>query len=73
MWEALQSFLAAYGFWIILGLLFLVMMRSHGGGGCGMGRTHNAGRAPSRQVDEASRPDTSEPTTGSAGRTGGCH
>ena len=77
MWDAVQSFMAGYGFWIILGLVFLVMMRGQGGGCCGMGHTHEAGRAPSRQASDASRRDTSEPTTGRttgpAGRTGGCH
>jgi len=38
------EFLQAYGFWIIIGLFFLAMMRMHGGGqssgGCGMGGDH---------------------------------
>lgn len=74
MWDAIQSFLAAYGLWIVLGLLFLAMMRGHGGGGCGMGHTHTAGQAPSRDASGgAHRTDTSEPTTGPANRSGGCH
>jgi hypothetical protein len=49
MWEFLQT----YSIWILFGLLFLLMMRRHGGGmhgmggGCGMGMGHDQYNEPS--------------------------
>ena len=51
MWQFLQT----YGIWILLGALFILMMRMHGGGmhghgmggGCGMGMEHDQHDEPS--------------------------
>jgi hypothetical protein len=65
------EFLQAYGFWIVAGLFFVLMMR---GGGCGMGH-QNSSDEPSEHVHGS----TAEPTDGTprssapAQRSGGCH
>lgn len=50
------EFVQTYGSWIVLGLLFLVMMRmhgSHGGaGGCGMG-CHDHSRERSAEAQDS--------------------
>ncbi len=68
MWEFLQS----YGIWMVLGVLFLFMVRAHGhgghgGGGCGMGG-HGHTKHPKEQdaVVEARE-------KGDSGTSGGCH
>lgn len=54
MWQFLQT----YGFWIVFGIFFLLMMRMHRGGmggmhgngmggGCGMGMGHDQSNEPS--------------------------
>ncbi len=63
------EFVQAYGSWIVLGLLFLVMMRmhgSHGGMGCGMG-SHDHSRDRS-DTTQGSQGDESGPD-----QNPGCH
>ncbi len=71
------EFFQAYGSWILFGLLFLFMLRMHGGGGCGMGhrqptdegiRKTNDGVADAK-VDNRQTGGTAAPK----GRSGGCH
>src|SRR5690348_11159666 len=38
--NALWQFLQTYGIWIFLGIFFMLMVRMHGQGGCGMGMSH---------------------------------
>ena len=59
------EFLQAYGSWIFIGLLFLVMMRmngSQGGMGCGMGGGHQ--RQPDQDREENSSDDAPTKSTG---------
>jgi hypothetical protein len=68
------EFVQAYGNWIVLGLLFLLMMRlhgSHGGMGCGMGSHHHqptGSHDPEPGEEQDSGADSQKP-----GRSTGCH
>jgi len=42
--KAMVEFLKSYGIWIVMGVLFLIMLRGHahgGGGCCGGGHQHD--------------------------------
>lgn len=76
----MEQFLQAYGGWLLIGLVFLLMLRLHGrGAGCGMGHgdhseLRDASQRPSPATDDPSVQTKSTkgrpPTTGGAG---GCH
>lgn len=51
MWEFLQE----YGYWIVLAGFFLLMLRMHGSGGCGMGHGSHAGHGDRREPTDARR------------------
>ncbi len=51
------EFLKSYGIWIILGLLFLFMLRGHahgGGGCCGGGHQHNQDESEKKERQQES-------------------
>ncbi len=65
------EFLQTYGYWIIFGLLFLLMMRIHGsygGMGCGMG-SHDHART---RTEEEPDGQVEKPQSGQ-GQSSGCH
>lgn len=49
------EFLQSYGIWIFFGLLFLLMMRSHGRGGMGCGMGGHRGHDGENQELEVSQ------------------
>ena len=82
------EFLQTYGVWILLGLFFILMMRSHGsrgGMGCGMGSHDSESQSTTGTTGRTARPDSSgtpitrEETGVGTGestpprRSGGCH
>ena len=74
MWEFIQ----ANATWIILGVFFVLMLRMHGGAGCGMGHGgHEDQSAAKRRPGAAdSEPDDAGVAAGQARstkRSGGCH
>ena len=67
------EFFLAYGSWIVFGLFFLLMLRMHGSGGCGMGH-HQRGEQPAQKAtgtdkDGDDAPDRQPP----AKRSSSCH
>jgi hypothetical protein len=54
MWQFLQT----YGIWIFFGILFILMMRMHGHGGCSMGMSHDQHNEHIRQ--KASLPEMTQ-------------
>ncbi len=65
MWEFLQ----AYGSWVVLGVFFLLMLRMHGGGGCGARQMHS----PSETADTPGGDAQTTATSTAKPPTGGCH
>ncbi len=69
------EFFQAYGSWILFGLFFLIMLRMHGSGGCGMGHkqhTDEPARRPTDADGVASNTEAGGTPVGKA-RSGGCH
>lgn len=76
----MEQFLLAYGGWILIGLVFLLMLRLHGSGaGCGVGHgdrsePRGASQRPSPATDDpwnqSGSPKGQPPTTSGAGS---CH
>lgn len=64
----MSEFVQTYGVWILVGGFFLLMMRMHSGGGCGMG-----GHDHETQKDKDTKEGTQETTSGTTRRGGGCH
>ncbi len=69
----LGTFIQTYGFWLLLGIAFVFMMRMHGGGGCGMSHdTHTTHNADPRKMTDSSEypaaPDVPRPTADDAER-----
>ncbi|MDE3074849.1 MAG: hypothetical protein KGJ86_05425 [Chloroflexota bacterium] len=82
MWE----FLHAYGVWIVVGFLFLLMMRLHGsGGGRWMGYGQHGGQdqramrgshaefTPPEDAATGVRQDGTKEKTPAGGYSGGCY
>ena len=56
------EFLQTYGVWLLLGALFILMMRSHGsrgGMGCGMGSHNHESQSTTGTTGGTARPDSS--------------
>jgi hypothetical protein len=66
MWE----FLEAYGYWIFLGVLLILMLRMHAGGGCGMGHGGHGTHDVKSTSPEANQRSGARPTQTTGSRTG---
>ena len=82
IWQAIQP----YSGWIFFGVFFLLMMRMHAGGGCGMGHgshgQHESNESPGEPLSkrpadrrEADGTDRAAPESAAVTgrRSGGCH
>ena len=64
----MAEFFEAYGGWIVIGVLFLLMMRMHGGGmGCGMGHGGHEGHQDSRKASGQAEPEAQPKAQETAG------
>lgn len=67
------EFLQAYGTWIILAGLFILMLRMHaGGGGCGMDHASHSSTAE-KNTDPAVSQKSTDPDHATTHSSGGCH
>lgn len=67
MWEFLQ----AYGYWIVLGLFLVFMLRMHAGGGCGMGPGQHGNHEADKPVGRDKDSESGAATPTRAGHAGG--
>ena len=67
------EFLQTYGTWIVFGIFFVLMLRMHGGGGCGMGHQDHTDGTNARPTDANARSDETSATASKDRHATGCH
>lgn len=71
---AMLEFLQSYGTWIILGVVFVLMLQMHGGGGgCGMSHGDQTDQTTTQPTDDGANSDQKAGTASNNRHTGGCH